>query len=123
MSGTPHAANRHINFNGYSIPKGTILLPNFLAMNRNRDKYSNPNIFDPLRFLGDDKDAASLARNSNYLERDHYHFGFGRRFCPGSHIAEGAMYIITIRVLWAFHVKPMRGVSLNMKDQRGTLII
>lgn len=31
------------------------------------------------------------------------------------------MYIFTARVLWAFHVKPKRGISLNLNEQRGAL--
>lgn len=36
-------------------------------------------------------------------------FGYGRRVCPGQHVARDTLWIIISRLLWAFDVKP--GIS------------
>ena len=33
-------------------------------------------------------------------------FGFGRRSCPGNHLALNSLFINISRILWAFDIKP-----------------
>lgn len=116
--GIPHAASEDIPYRDVVIPKGAILIPNIVSLSRSPAKYSKPDKFEPERFLHDDVDAATSARSSDFRERDHYHFGFGRRFCPGSHVAEAMVYIAIVRILWAFDIRAVRGLGLKMENQR-----
>jgi hypothetical protein len=38
---------------------------------------------------------------SNSLLNHSYVFGWGRRFCPGYHIAEASFFIVLSRLIWA----------------------
>jgi len=77
--------------------------------------------FKPERYLDD---AASKASQSNF------YFGFGRRICPGLHIAQNSLFVVIARyllwlslctpelivirrILWAFDIKP----SLDAKNR------
>lgn len=52
-------------------------------LHRDPAKYDDVDSFRPERFLGDDLDALTSARQKDYRKRDHFNYGFGRRMCPG----------------------------------------
>ncbi|KAI9792802.1 MAG: hypothetical protein M1816_001534 [Peltula sp. TS41687] len=104
------------------IPRGTIVFPNVTALNRDPDSYVNPDRFDPDRFRDDHLDAAASAVRKDYLKRDHYQYGFGRRLCPGINIAEASLYIVISRVLWAFDIRSRPGHTLNIYAKSAGLV-
>ncbi|VUC28794.1 unnamed protein product [Clonostachys rosea] len=118
IAGVPHETTHEIIYDKYTIPANTILIPNIPALSRNRERYDSPDVFDPRRFIGDDKDAAASARCPDYGSRDHFQFGFGKRFCPGSYVAEGSLYMAVSRIIWGFEIHNIKGQDLNMNEQR-----
>lgn len=38
-------------------------------------------------------------------------FGYGRRVCPGRHIARNSMWVQIARLLWAFDIEPGHGAA------------
>lgn len=52
--GVPHSCNRAVEFRGYTIPKGAVLLPNLDSVLFDPAEFSNPDAFDPTRFLNED---------------------------------------------------------------------
>lgn len=48
-----HAAVRDLNFHGYTIPKGTTVMPCFHCALHDRKHWKHPDIFNPDRFLDD----------------------------------------------------------------------
>ncbi|KAJ8502251.1 hypothetical protein ONZ51_g72 [Trametes cubensis] len=101
--GIPHETTADEEFNGWFIPKGTVLIPNQWAMARDHKAYPNPEEFKPERFL---KDGALDPSVRDPLK---YAFGFGRRICPGRHFADASMFIIVSSVLHAFDIAPPLG--------------
>ncbi|KAI8075990.1 cytochrome P450 [Halteromyces radiatus] len=96
--GFPHMASRDVAVRDYFIPKGTILLGNVNGMHMNPKVYSDPETFKPERFLNNTRTMSSSA-NGNINQRDHFVFGWGRRLCPGIHLAEVEMFHIFVRIL------------------------
>ncbi|OQV16081.1 Cytochrome P450 2U1 [Hypsibius exemplaris] len=47
----PHKANEDLQIDGYTIPKGTLLVANALSIHRDPRWWNNPDEFDPTRFL------------------------------------------------------------------------
>ncbi|KAI0049752.1 cytochrome P450 [Auriscalpium vulgare] len=95
-SGIPHASMEDDVYDGYFIPKGSMIIANAWAMLHNPAVYPAPETFNPERHLTADGDAA---------------FGFGKRICPGRFIAESVIFITAAMVLSTFSVGRPKGVS------------
>ncbi|EJT98960.1 cytochrome P450 [Dacryopinax primogenitus] len=108
---TPHVMEKDEEFRGYVLPKGTTVVPNVWAMTREEHIYPSPDVFLPERFLtADGKQFCipDMARNIPLT------FGFGRRICPGSHLAEGTIFAAVISVLWSCTISRPPGTE-NME--------
>ena len=71
--------------------------------------YKTPTKFEPERFLP----PTGTPTNPNIegrLEPDigHLHFGFGRRLCPGLHLATSGVWVYAASLLWAFDINPSK---------------
>jgi len=64
-------------------------------MSRDEKEYPRPDKFDPSRWLDDKKP----------LDPRAFVFGYGRRICPGLHIAQSGIWIVIASVLSTFNIK------------------
>ncbi|KAI0040055.1 cytochrome P450 [Auriscalpium vulgare] len=97
--GLPRMVQEDDVYRRYFIPKGALLMVNAWAILRDPETYPNPEAFIPERFLTDDgllKDNCDLALAPA--------FGFGRRVCPGRHLADAVVFMTVVSVLSAFDV-------------------
>ncbi|KAM3065666.1 hypothetical protein ACMFMG_011373 [Clarireedia jacksonii] len=78
--------------------------------------------FEPERFWGDELDASASALHTDYMKRDHFHYGFGRRLCQGIFVAEASLFIVVSRLLWGFDIKPIEGKKLDMDAKTKGLV-
>ncbi|KAF1843820.1 cytochrome P450 2D18 [Cucurbitaria berberidis CBS 394.84] len=113
--GVPHRVSRDDWFDGLLIPKdATIFFPPH-ALN---SPFEDPETYNPDRFLGRPKLAMDYAGSPDYMNRDHYAYGGGRRICVGIHLAERMQWRIVGKLLWAFEIKPAvdeeTGKSVNL---------
>ncbi|CUA75462.1 O-methylsterigmatocystin oxidoreductase [Rhizoctonia solani] len=91
--GVPHACIQDDVYRGYRIPKGASIIPNQWAMSNDESVYANPERFDPSRFLDPTTPEAPA-------------FGFGRRRCPGVHVAEASLFMIATGLAALFNISP-----------------
>jgi cytochrome P450 len=117
VQGIPHASTEDDVYGDLKIPKGTILFPNLVTLKRDQDRYLDPDAFEPKRFLGDTLDASASALQADYQERDHVHYGFGRRLCQGIFVAEASLFIAISRILWAFRFQELPECPIKMSDK------
>ncbi|KAL0095609.1 hypothetical protein J3Q64DRAFT_1712018 [Phycomyces blakesleeanus] len=110
--GLPHEASEDIDFKGYHIPKGAMLIVSMKTLHMNSDKYKDPEKFIPERFM-DKYTTISSAANGPILERDQYNFGWGRRICPGIHLAEMEMFEVFIRLFSSCDISPALDTNGN----------
>lgn len=101
MAGLPHTCTEDDVYEGYHIPRGASVLANHWALHFDPAVYPSPHQFLPSRFI----DEKGNLIGTRYSERGHHGFGFGRRICPGMHIAERTLFITFTRIMWAFDVK------------------
>jgi cytochrome P450 len=104
-TGVPHATDRDDYYNGYLIPKGSIIVPLFMAMREDERLFESPADFLPERWIG-----KSQAGN----------FGYGRRICPGRFIARNSLTIVIARLLWGFNIRPKDGKRLVLDESMFT---
>jgi hypothetical protein len=81
--GFPHLMNEDMTYKGYDFPKGAYVLWATWEFSHDPSVYSDPHKFDPERFLAPRNEPTPWWTV----------FGFGRRVCPGRHIAEAALFI------------------------------
>ncbi|EPT04818.1 hypothetical protein FOMPIDRAFT_1112479 [Fomitopsis schrenkii] len=85
----PHRLMEDDTYNGYHIPKGTLVFGNVWNMVRNPELYPDPEAFHPERFLVPADELTAKRRDPR-----NYVFGFGRRRCPGLHLIEQSLWIV-----------------------------
>ncbi|KAF9074000.1 cytochrome P450 [Rhodocollybia butyracea] len=97
----PHQLTQDDIYEGYFLPKDSIIMPNVWSILHNEEEYPEPHLFNPSRFLDADgklnpdiKDPASAV------------FGFGRRICPGRHIALASLWIAIASILACYTIEP-----------------
>ncbi|KAJ7451201.1 cytochrome P450 [Mycena galericulata] len=101
------------------IPKGTLVIANVWAMNRDPELFPDFDEFRPERFL----DAAGITEvvppDTHYqreFHRRHVTYGFGRRVCIGMNIANQTLFIDITSMLWAAMIEPAH-------DANGAVIV
>ncbi|CDS04181.1 hypothetical protein LRAMOSA07136 [Lichtheimia ramosa] len=91
---------------GYLIPKDTVICANIFAMHHDPKRYPDPHCFKADRFMEKPRTMSTLSK-AKVSERDQFLFGWGRRVCPGIHVAEWEMFNIIVRILARSTIKPM----------------
>ncbi|XP_029018465.1 cytochrome P450 2U1 [Betta splendens] len=90
----PHMASETTEFRGYTIPKGTVILPNLWSVHRDPTVWEDPDIFNPSRFLDAE---GKLLRRECFIP-----FGIGRRVCMGEQLAKMELFLMVTSLLQAF---------------------
>ncbi|KAK0232582.1 cytochrome P450 [Armillaria fumosa] len=95
----PHLLEADDVYRGYRLPAGSVVVPNtWYFMNHLQVAYPDPFSFKPDRFMKDGRlyltveDPAIAA------------FGFGRRICPGRHLAYSSVWITVASILAGFEI-------------------
>jgi len=102
--GIPHATSKDDVYDGYDIPKGTTVFGNIDVIVKDPNLFEDPEVFNPSRFLTPQKVAGSW--NGKVDSDFTIPFGFGRRVCPGMHVALQSAFICMARIFWAFDLLP-----------------
>ncbi|KAJ7146857.1 cytochrome P450 [Mycena epipterygia] len=100
--GVPHFLPVEDEYRGYRLPAGSIIIGNVWAILQDEEMYPDPTAFKPERFLRDGK--------LNPDVRDpQAAFGFGRRICPGRHMAMSSVWITVVSILAVFDIQKAVG--------------
>ncbi|KAK1216680.1 hypothetical protein PQX77_020693 [Marasmius sp. AFHP31] len=104
----PHRSDKEDVYRGYRIPAGSVVLANIWyiisAMLHDESVYPEPFSFKPERFLTPDGKL-----NPNVQDPTCAFFGFGKRICPGRHMAQASVWNVMSSVLAVFNIeKPVR---------------
>ncbi|KAJ7109599.1 putative monooxygenase [Mycena crocata] len=96
--GIPHALTKDDVYEGFYLPKGSIMVPNVWHMLHNPEVYPNPDDFNPDRYNNLDSEMEKVWDVA---------FGFGRRVCPGKLFAKGTFFAIAATVLATCEILPV----------------
>ncbi|KAF5576029.1 cytochrome P450 monooxygenase [Fusarium pseudocircinatum] len=113
--GMYHALTEDDWYDGHFIPKDSVVVLNWWAIQYDRSRYVDPEKYEPARYLDTKGSAAELMNAQNPYDRDHFSYGAGRRACPGVHLAEKSLFIVISRTLWGFNIQ-------KKKDAKGSVI-
>jgi len=106
--GIPHSTTDDDVYEGQIIPKGTTVMVNVWGICRDDTRFHRASKFTPERFL----------RNDGTLNDDtmDFVFGFGRRICPGKHLADASLWAAIASMLAVFRfekAKDANGVEID----------
>ncbi|KAK0442534.1 cytochrome P450 [Desarmillaria tabescens] len=109
--GIAHAASQDFIWQGYVIPKGATIIASPWSIFRTPDVFPNSEVFDPQRWIFDGKLRDDIRQ---------FVYGFGRRVCPGSRVANRSLFINTALLLWAFNIVANENIdSMAFADEPG----
>jgi len=97
--GVPHAALRDVNFHGYTISKGTIVLGNLYDAHHDKKIWGDPDVFRPERFLTPD------GKGMNKQHPVIAPFSVGRRQCLGETLARNNVFLFLVSLFQTFDIK------------------
>jgi cytochrome P450 len=91
--GVPHMLIQDDVYDGYHLPKGTIVFANTWSIHQDPAEYDRPTEFIPERYLSNKFGTAATQEEwtDNGQRRVTYGFGAGRRVCPGQRLAENSL--------------------------------
>ncbi|KAI9491276.1 cytochrome P450 [Zychaea mexicana] len=113
-----HVLEKDITYKGYLFPKGASVLPTTYSMHKNPKLFPDPDKFIAERFVNKTQTMQSAA-SGKIEDRDHFLFGWGRRVCPGIHLAEVQMFNVLTRVFAHCTLKPpVDGTLPDLDDCR-----
>ncbi|KAJ3494432.1 hypothetical protein NLG97_g4078 [Lecanicillium saksenae] len=100
--GVPHAPIQDDTYASYHIPKVAAVVANHWSLDMDEAVFEDPDKFEPDRWLNN----ADLPLAA---------FGFGRRTCPGRHLAQSSLLLVISRLLWAFDIKWKNGQEAQLE--------
>ncbi|KAM0050280.1 putative geraniol 8-hydroxylase [Helianthus debilis subsp. tardiflorus] len=111
----PHKAKTDVEIQGYMVRKDSQVLCNLWVMGQDPNVWSNPQRFDPERFL---------ETGIDYKGHDFelIPFGAGRRICPGLPLAHRLLHVMLGSLIYKFEWKIDGGLSpqdMDMSDKFG----
>ncbi|XP_034041084.1 cytochrome P450 1B1 [Thalassophryne amazonica] len=107
----PHSTTMDTSIMGYTIPKNTVIFINQWSINCNTDMWTNPQTFDPERFL-DQQGALNKDLAGKVLI-----FSLGKRRCIGEELSKLYLFLFTALIAHQCHITsdPARPPQLDYK--------
>ncbi|NXI47010.1 CP2C1 protein, partial [Galbula dea] len=90
----PRMTTQDVVFRGYTIPKGTAVIPVFSSVHLDPTQWENPKNIDPRHFLDE---------NGEFRKREAFMaFSAGKRVCPGEALARIELFLFLSTLLQNF---------------------
>ena len=94
--GVLHAPERDTEIEGYTIPKGTFIFPNFHKVHRDPQYWDKPEELYPQHWL--DEAGNFIPKREGFLS-----FGVGKRNCPGQDFAKSILFSFIANLIQKFN--------------------
>lgn len=109
---TPHSLTSDDIYNGFYLPKDSIVIGNVFAIMHDESASPNPDVFNPDRYLD-----PSANKSLDVI------FGFGGRLCPGRHLARSTIWLTIVSILATFTISKAideDGREIEVSDEQCT---
>ncbi|KAI9026729.1 cytochrome P450 [Hyaloraphidium curvatum] len=98
--GFQHRLTEDVDYGGYLLPAGSTVVGPHWSISLDETEYPDPHAFKPERFLPANQPVWFAPRVGSVA------FGFGRRICPGLHVAMRSLFINLACMAWCFDILP-----------------
>lgn len=102
----PHATQKDVAFEGYTIPEGTTVFMNLWHLHHDDTFWQDPFVFKPERYLDDD---GRLVAADHPSMRHTMPFGAGQRSCVGEVFALPRLFLFICNLVQQFEVRAVDG--------------
>ncbi|THU99237.1 cytochrome P450 [Dendrothele bispora CBS 962.96] len=119
--GIAHLSTEDDVYKGYFISKNSIVIGNVWSMFHDPKTYPDPDKFNPDRWMIKNPISGSEKLNPDMREPV-AHFGFGRRLCPGKHLATSSIWITIASVLSVYNISKVDGEPEPTGEYRSSLV-
>ncbi|KPP57701.1 cytochrome P4501C1-like, partial [Scleropages formosus] len=105
----PHSTTSDVTIEGMHIPKDTVVFINQWSVNHDPQKWKDPHVFEPSRFLNEDGTINKDLTSSVMI------FSIGKRRCIGDQIAKVEIFLFTAILLHqcTFENSPMQELTMD----------
>uniref|UniRef100_A0A8C3TAN1 Cytochrome P450 2U1 n=1 Tax=Chelydra serpentina TaxID=8475 RepID=A0A8C3TAN1_CHESE len=90
----PRMASETAVLRGYTIPKGSVIVPNLWSVHRDPNIWERPDDFHPTRFLDEN---GQLIKRETFIP-----FGIGKRVCMGEQLAKMELFLMFVNLMQNF---------------------
>ncbi|KAI5116387.1 hypothetical protein M0805_006559 [Coniferiporia weirii] len=90
-------------YKGFKIPACSMVVANTWAYTHDPETYADPLIFNPGRYTPSQEPGSEKSPQTDPRQ---YAFGYGRRTCPGMHLADAFLFITISTILTLFNISP-----------------
>ncbi|KZS91085.1 cytochrome P450 [Sistotremastrum niveocremeum HHB9708] len=105
----PHVIREEDEYRGWRIPKGSFIIANLWGISRDPAIYPSPDTFRPERFLTKAQGGDCETEDDLPLDPRKINFGYGKRSCPGQHLAELSIWLSAAMALSVFNINAIEG--------------
>nr|APH81371.1 cytochrome P450 CYP3029A1 [Tigriopus kingsejongensis] len=96
--GVMHSPSEDTELNGFNLPKGTFIFPNFHAVHRDPRHWEKPEQLYPEHWL--DASGQFVPHHDGFLS-----FGVGKRKCPGQEVAQMELFSFVTNLIQKFNFR------------------
>ncbi|NWS53693.1 CP2U1 protein, partial [Chunga burmeisteri] len=108
----PRMASETAVLQGYTIPKGSVIVPNLWSVHRDPNIWEKPDEFRPSRFLDEN---GQLIKKEAFIP-----FGMGKRVCMGEQLAKMELFLIFTSLMQSFtFLYPENAAKPSMEGRFG----
>ncbi|KAM5163933.1 cytochrome P450 2K4-like [Mantella aurantiaca] len=107
----PHETTTDVTFWGYTIPKGTYIIPSLTTVLQDETYFERPGEFYPQHFLNAE---GQFVRNEAFIP-----FSAGKRSCAGENLAKMELFLFFTRLLQNFTFQAPPGSVLDLTPAMG----
>ncbi|KAM3620490.1 uncharacterized protein V6R79_024303 [Siganus canaliculatus] len=101
--GVPRMTNTDIELQGYTIPKGTMIIPNLTSVLLDKNEWETPLTFNPGHFLNAE---GKFAKQAAFIP-----FAAGKRLCLGENLAKMELFLFFTSFMQRFTLSMPAGVN------------
>lgn len=107
----PHVTLEDCVVNGYHVPAGSSIIVNRYMLQQDETVWSNPDEFEPERFLNAHKELDYKGKNVEYLP-----LGAGRRACPAIFLSIQMILLTLASLLHSFDITAENISEISMRE-------
>ncbi|KAM7410065.1 hypothetical protein PAMA_001494 [Pampus argenteus] len=110
----PHVVNRNVHLGGYTVPKGTTVIPNLTSVLFDEKEWETPFTFNPGHFLNEE---GKFVKRAAFIP-----FSAGKRVCLGENLARMELFLLFTSFMQRFTFSLPLGVQPVLKPRKGTTV-